>query len=291
MNYRHAFHAGNFADVMKHVVLVRILVHLLKKPSPFRVVDTHAGTGWFDLSGDEAGRTGEWRDGIGRLDDFFAPDVETLLAPYRAVIEGTRGWHGPQTYPGSPAIVEALLRREDRALFNELHPDDGALLAQRFGRMRGVKVLHLDGWTALHALIPPKEKRGLVLIDPPYEQPGEFERLGRELAKAVRKWPTGVYAAWYPIKDAGLVQDLAGSLAGAVPAEMLRLELFVARPSPGRLYGCGLVVVNPPWTLAGEAAVILPALADRMAGESGAFRCETIGGSDADGAARQGRAR
>jgi 23S rRNA (adenine2030-N6)-methyltransferase len=278
VNYRHAFHAGNFADVMKHVVLVRILVHLRRKETPFRAVDTHAGTGLYDLSGDEAERTGEWRGGVGRLDAPFEPEVEDLIAPYRAVLGAVRARHG-NAYPGSPTVVRELLRPQDRAVFVELHPDDGAILDRRFRRDPVAKVLRLDGWTALHALIPPKERRGVVLVDPPYEAPGELSRLAREIAKASRKWPTGIFVGWYPIKDPADVDGPATTLAAAAPGG-LRLELMIDSPGdPDRLNGCGLFVVNPPWTVQAEAEAILPALAGRFARESyGAFRCETLGG-------------
>ena len=178
MNYRHAFHAGNFADVMKHALLVRILAYLQRKETPLRVIDTHAGIGLYDLTSDEAGRTGEWVEGIGRLDEAFSPEVEEMLAPYRAVVADVRARHGETAYPGSPAILREMLRRQDRGVFVELHPADHAVLSEAFNAVTNLKVMHLDGWTALHALIPPKEKRGLVLIDPPYEEPNELERLG-----------------------------------------------------------------------------------------------------------------
>ena len=184
--------------------------------------------------------------------------------------------HG-DAYPGSPLIMRELMRPQDRAVFVELHPDDEAVLARRFRRDAQVKVLHLDGWTALHALIPAQERRGLVLIDPPYEEPGELERLAREMAKAMRKWPTGVFAGWYPIKDQRDVDGPAAIIAGAAPGKALRLELMIDAPTqPDRLNGCGLFVLNPPWTLAAEAETILPALAERLArGRYGGFRCET----------------
>src|SRR5215217_6969439 len=155
VNYRHAFHAGNFADVMKHVILTRILVHLKVKPAPFRAIDTHAGTGLYDLQADAAERTQEWRGGVDRLGEPFAPEVEALIAPYRAILATVRERHG-DAYPGSPLIMRELMRPQDRAVFVELHPEDEAVLARRFRRDTQVKVLHLDGWTALHALISGK---------------------------------------------------------------------------------------------------------------------------------------
>lgn len=279
MNYRHAYHAGNFADVMKHALLVRVLCHLRRKDKPFRAIDTHAGIGFYDLGGGEAARTLEWQGGVGRLDEPFEPEVEHLLAPYREVLRSARARHGADTYPGSPLVIRDMLRRQDRAVLVELHPADGALLTERFNAAANVKVLHLDGWTALHGLIPPKERRGLVLIDPPYEAPGELDRLAREMGRAAAKWPTGILMAWYPIKNPVESEGAAAILAGLLSRPALRLELLVDRPDDAaRLNGCGLFVVNPPWTLAEEASRILPALAERLSrGGYGAFRCDTLG--------------
>ncbi|KFG71092.1 23S rRNA (adenine(2030)-N(6))-methyltransferase RlmJ [Microvirga sp. BSC39] len=279
MNYRHAFHAGNFADVMKHALLVRILAYLQRKETPLRVIDTHAGIGLYDLTGDEAERTGEWIEGIARLDEAFAPEVEEILAPYRKVIADVRARHGETIYPGSPGIVREILRRQDRGVFVELHPADHAVLSEAFNEVSNLKVMHLDAWTALHALIPPKEKRGLVLIDPPYEKPNELERLGAELLAALKKWPTGVYAGWYPIKDVGPVDAVAERLHRESPRPGLRLELYVDDPrDAARLNGSGLFVLNPPWSLREEAEILLPALAERLSRRGyGAYRCEAFG--------------
>jgi 23S rRNA (adenine2030-N6)-methyltransferase len=279
MNYRHAFHAGNFADVMKHALLVRIIAYLQRKETAFRVIDTHAGIGLYDLAASEAGRTGEWAGGIGRLDRAFSPEVEEVLAPYRTVVADVRARHGESAYPGSPAILREILRRQDRGVFVELHPADYKVLNQAFNEVANLKVLHLDGWTALHSLIPPREKRGLVLIDPPYEEPDELERLGGELLAALRKWPTGIYAGWYPVKDLGPVDALAARLDRESPRPGLRLELLVDDPrDPTRLNGSGLFVLNPPWSLKDEAELLLPALAERLSrGGYGAYRCEAFG--------------
>ncbi|MCJ2078331.1 23S rRNA (adenine(2030)-N(6))-methyltransferase RlmJ [Methylobacterium sp. E-016] len=278
MNYRHAFHAGNFADVLKHLVLTRVLAHLGLKPAPYRAIDTHAGLGFYDLTAEEAGRTAEWVDGWGRLDDPFPQAVEDLLAPYRAAVAAVRARHGATTYPGSPALIREFLRAEDQGVFVELHPEDHAVLRERFNGHARTKVLHLDGWTALNAMIPPPERRGLVLIDPPYEVPGEVDRLGAHLARAVAKWPTGVFLAWYPIKNLAAVDRMVAALDGALTRPALRLDLMIDRPDDTRLTGNGLIVVNPPWRLAEEAALFMPALAERLArGAYGAFRCEAIG--------------
>jgi 23S rRNA (adenine2030-N6)-methyltransferase len=279
MNYRHAFHAGNFADVMKHALLVRMLAYLQRKETPLRVIDTHAGIGLYDLSSEEAGRTGEWGEGIGRLEKPLPGPAEEILAPYRALLAAVRARYGEKAYPGSPAIMREMLRPQDRGVLVELHPKDNAALAARYNAISNLKVMHLDGWTALHALIPPREKRGLVLIDPPYEELGELDRLGSELLTALEKWPTGVYAGWYPIKDISQVDAFYRTLGRESERPGLRLEILIDDPrEPGRLNGAGLVVLNPPWSLKADAQALLPSLAERLSRSGyGASRCEPFG--------------
>ena len=264
--------------MLKHLVLTRVLAHLTAKASPFRAIDTHAGLGFYDLAADESGRTGEWHDGWGRLDAPFPDEVEVLLAPYRAAVAATRERHGATTYPGSPALIREFLRTGDRGVFVELHPTDAATLRERYNRDTRTKVLHLDGWTALNAQIPPPERRGLVLVDPPYEERGEIERLGAHLLKALRKWPTGTYLGWYPIKDGAALDRMMAELDAGLSRPALRLDLMIEPPDLGRLHGAGLVVINPPWTLKAEAELFLPVLAERLARtDYGAFRCEALG--------------
>ena len=278
MNYRHAFHAGNHADVLKHLVLARVLAHLGLKDKPFRALDAFAGLGVYDLTADEAARTGEWRDGWGRMEAPFAPDIEALLAPYREAVAAVQARYGASAYPGSPAVIREALRPGDKGVFVELHPEDAATLRGRYERDGRTKVLSLDGWTAVNAQIPPPERRGLVLIDPPYEELGEIDRLGAALARAARKWPTGIYLGWYPIKDVAKVDHMVAQLDRDLARPALRLDLMVSEPDPTRLNGTGLVIVNPPWRLGEEAMLFLPALAERLArGDYGAFRCEAFG--------------
>src|SRR5262245_32697079 len=189
MNYRHAFHAGNFADVVKHAVLARILVHLREKPQPFRVIDTHAGAGAYDLAGPEAARTGEWRDGIGRLvAATLPPPAAALIEDYLAAIAARNPAGKLSTYPGSPALARALMRRQDRLIACELEPKAAAALAAELRGDPRAKAIAIDGWTALSAYVPPKERRGLVLVDPPFEAPDDLSRLVQGLAAAHRKW-------------------------------------------------------------------------------------------------------
>ena len=265
MNYRHAFHAGNFADVVKHAVLARILVHLKQKPAAFRVIDTHAGAGVYDLAGAEAGRTGEWRRGIARL---FGPDAaplpdpaRELLAPYLDAVAGFNPAGKLTVYPGSPALVAAMLRSQDRLIACELEPKAATALEHRLRGDPRAKAVAIDGWTALGAYVPPKERRGLVLIDPPFEQPDEFSRLVQGIEAAHRKWPTGSYLLWYPVKDAKDVTSFVRKLGRLGVGKMLRIELILATGSEDLgLRGSGLIAVNPPWTLHDELKVLLPAL-------------------------------
>jgi 23S rRNA (adenine2030-N6)-methyltransferase len=276
MNYRHGFHAGNFADVLKHALLARILAYLAQKPAPFRVIDTHAGSGLYDLASEDAGRTTEWRDGIGRLDTSPLDDAtELALAPYRSAVAATRAIHGSTFYPGSPLIIQHRLRRDDRLIAAELHPKTFTTLTLTLGRDRRCKALALDGWFALRANVPPKERRGLVLIDPPFEKTDEFDTFAAELIAAHAKWPTGIYMCWFPLKDTAAANLFINRLVDAGVTRMLRLELSVDRPvRTGGLSSTGLLVINPPWTLEQDARVILPALAARLAqGQNPDWRC------------------
>ena len=281
MNYRHEFHAGNFADVLKHAVLVRTLLYLRRKDKPFRVIDTHAGAGLYDLSGPEAARANEARDGILRLlngADLGA--AAELLAPY---LDAVRAAGAPRLYPGSPVIARSLLRPQDRALFCELLPEAAQNLRRALGRDARVKQLEIDGYAGLKAYLPPKERRGLVLIDPPFERRDEYERLHDLIVDALRRWPGGIFIVWQPIKEPEIANSFCRALAARAP-DWLRIELQVETPAPGRpLAGAGLMVVNPPYVLKDELEVILPALAHALARGPGAgFSIERGGAADHD---------
>ena len=264
MNYRHAFHAGNFADCMKHALLVWMVRALRRKPAPFRVLDTHAGAGAYDLGSEEARRGGEWQGGVGRVLDT----TEGPLADYAAL---ARAAGAPAVYPGSPALVDALLRPEDRLVCVELHPEEHAALRDRFRADPRVSVHRRDGWEALRALTPFPERRGLVLIDPPFERPGEFERLLAGLSLVSRRFRGAVQAAWYPIKHRAPVRAFHEAVGAASLRDVVAAELWLREPTdPARLNGCGLLVVNPPWGFEAEAGGVLAALLDRLgAGEPG----------------------
>jgi 23S rRNA (adenine2030-N6)-methyltransferase len=262
MNYRHAYHAGNFADVVKHVALTRLVEYLKQKDKAFRVVDTHAGVGLYDLSSEEAQKTGEWQDGIGRIIGApLPPEAAAILAPYLDAVRDVNPPGKLTRYPGSPAIARHLLRKQDRLSAIELHPDDAGRLARHFAGDFQTRVIELDGWLALGAHLPPKEKRGLVLVDPPFEKDGEFGRLLDGLVRAHRRWAGGIYALWYPIKDRRAIEGFRTGLAAAGIAKILDLRFEIRGPSPEpRLDGTGLIVVNPPFTFEKEMRVVLPVL-------------------------------
>jgi len=283
MNYRHAFHAGGFADVIKHIVLVRILTYLHDKPAAFRVIDTHAGAGVYDLTSDEAQRGGEWLTGIARvMQARFSETTLPLVAPYLDIVRAFNPQRELKAYPGSPLIARALLRPQDRLTACEVEPKARKRLIDALRRDSQARVVDLDGWMALPAFVPPNERRGLVLIDPAYEQKDEFERLAAGFAEAFVKWPTGSYLLWYPVKSRRATDNLARHVAevagaGAPPAKCLRLEFSVAPQVTGAgLTSAGLLIVNPPWTLAGELKAILPELEKPLGqGGAGRFRLET----------------
>ncbi len=279
MNYRHAFHAGNFADVVKHITLTRILAYLMAKDTAFRVIDTHAGVGLYDLYGEAAERTGEWREGIGRLyGRELAQPLADLLAPYLEAVRAQNKDGELRYYPGSPFITRHMMRNKDRLMALELHPADVRALKENFSGDIQTRVTELDGWAALGTHLPPRERRGLVLVDPPFEEKGEFGRMARGLEKAHKRWSTGIYAFWYPLKDPGEVEAYVRALNASGIRKILRLELVIRAPStPPRLHGSGMIVVNPPYVLAAEMEIILPTLAEILADAGrGRFRIEWV---------------
>lgn len=269
MNYRHAFHAGNFADVVKHTILTRILAYLMRKDAAFRVIDTHAGVGLYDLYGDQAERTGEWLEGIQRLMEKPLPaEAADLLEPYVEAVRAQNPDGGLRYYPGSPFITRHMLRKQDRLMALELHPSDVEALRENFADDFQTRVTHLDAWAALGTHVPPKENRGLVMVDPPFEEKGEFNRMAQGLAKAHKRWPGGTYAFWYPIKDVAEVATYIKALKATGIPKILRIELTIRAPSnPPRLHGTGMIVVNPPYVLEEEMRTVLPVLADILSDE------------------------
>lgn len=274
MNYRHGYHAGNFADVFKHVVLARALALMSAKDAPFRVIDTHAGAGSYDLDSEHAKKTGEAGNGIRKLlSKLPQGEALELLQPYLRAVEK----YSP-AYPGSPLIVQALAREQDAMVCCELHPQEFAALEQSLGRDRRAKALPLDGWTALKSLLPPKERRGVILIDPPYEDTAEFRRVAEGVKEAIRRFATGVYLVWYPIKNRHDTDAALRRIVRAAGKPSLRLEFEIGKPqTEGPLCATGLLAINPPWKLKSECEVLLPALHQSLAAPNrGAVRIEAV---------------
>lgn len=265
MNYRHAFHAGNFADVFKHAILLGLLDALTAKDKPLCYFDTHAGRGSYRLDDADAAKTGEWRDGIGRL--FGAPDPPKTLRRYLVAIRACNPDGALRVYPGSPWLAAQASRANDRLVLCETQDGEAAALRTLFRDDPRAHVHRRDGYAALNALLPPREKRGLVLIDPPFEaQEAEFAVIEAALAQARARWPTGVYAVWYPIKSRRAVAPFHRRMSEGPFGEVLVAELMVQPDdSPLRLNGCGMLVANPPWKFDGVLAAMLPALREMLA--------------------------
>jgi 23S rRNA (adenine2030-N6)-methyltransferase len=263
VNYRHAFHAGNFADVLKHVVLIMLVEHLKKKAAPFFYLDTHAGRGLYDLSEAQSQRSGEYKGGIGRLLDLPAAALPDEVAAYvRLVRESAGKGHSAITaYPGSPVIVARLRRPTDRLVLMETLPKEAAALRAALGRRRLVSVLESDGYAALKAQLPPRENRGLVLIDPPYESDLEFDRVTAGLEVAHERWPTGTYCVWYPRTERAGPVRFHRELERSGIRKVLGVTLGVLPPDAQvGMAGAGLVIVNPPWQLDERLTELLPQL-------------------------------
>lgn len=270
MNYRHSYHAGNFADVFKHAILTLLIQALRQKEKAFCYFDTHAGIGIYDLHDETAQKTQEFASGIARL--LLQNNFPTEITDYLNCIKNLNSaWHEsqktlPQFYPGSPTIVRHLLRPQDKMILTELHEQDFQQLKQAFHRDQQVIVHHQNGYQALKAYLPPIERRGLVLIDPPYEQTDEFDRIYTALQNALRRWATGIYAIWYPIKERAPIKHFHQTLKTSGIKNILIAELSIyPEDAPLSLNGCGLAIINPPWQLDKQLASLLPWLWQALA--------------------------
>ena len=269
MNYRHAFHAANHADVLKHAVLLYCLDSLKRKDTPFAVLDTHAGRGLYDFAGSEAERSPEWRDGIARLWDWPAPPP--LIARYLAAVRGFNADGALRMYPGSPALVTTSIREQDVLMACELHPEDAGALRRALPRAPNVHVHERNGWEALGALLPPAQRRGLVLIDPPYEAPDELETSAAAIRAAMKRFSHGMYLWWRPLKSSAALDAADDEVRTFSDRETLRADLWVATPQrEGKLVGSSVFLVNPPYGLKDALGEALPFLADALTkGQSG----------------------
>ena len=270
MNYRHAFHAGNFADVFKHAVLLALLDALTAKDKPLCYLDTHAGDGLYALDETHAEKTGEWRDGIGRV--FAAKEPPQPLQRYLQAIRSFNPDGALRVYPGSPALAAHALRKNDRLVLCETQDKEAVALREHFRADKRGHVHQRDGYAAMKALLPPAERRGLVLVDPPFEaQAEEFRVIETALQAAHARWPTGVYAVWYPVKRRATIMPFQRWLGAREWRDVVLAELLVqADDSPLRLNGCGMVIINAPWQFDATLAKLLPALKALLAQADGA---------------------
>jgi 23S rRNA (adenine2030-N6)-methyltransferase len=265
MNYRHAYHAGNFADVHKHVALVAVLLHLRKKDKPFAIIDTHAGAGLYDLAGPEAAKTSEAEDGIAKL---RSTKVQTpALRHYLEIVDAF-----PGRYPGSPLIAARLLREQDRLIAIEKHPEEFETLRRALAPFCNAHAVRGDGYRKLSALVPPPERRGLILLDPSYEDPDEMEVLASALLDAYRRFPTGIFLIWHPLKAKARIEAFAGELRSAALLKLLSLTIDVDKvdSSGDRLSASGALVINPPQGLDVEMEAASAEILHRLARGAGA---------------------
>lgn len=278
MNYRHQFHAGNFADVMKHALLVQLVRAMQAKEKGFLFLDTHAGRGSYDLAaaerGDSLARKPEWPDGVGRVTN--ATEVGAALADYLDVVHRFDRERGnqedvPRFYPGSPMIVRMLARVQDRLALCERHPEERAALAEEFWAAPRTAVHEIDGYRAMRAMLPPPERRALVLIDPPYEAKDEFAEVVAAVQEGLGRLPAGVFAIWYPLTERARVDRFFDELKTLALPPTAVWELTIAGESAAfKMRGCGLVVINPPWRFERVADPMLAELARRLAQAPGA---------------------
>lgn len=265
MNYRHAFHAGNHGDILKHIILARALSLMIAKDKPMAVLDAHAGIGRYDLSGVQATKTGEWQSGIAKLDDDFAPDVEAVLEPYRNILAALNLDGDGRYYPGSPEIASQMIRATDRLIANELHPVDAAELTKNYAAEKNVLVKQLDYLQAVKSELPFRERRGLVLIDPPFEVLDETLRTAQALEFGYRRMATATFMIWYPVTTEEFAKQFVDTMRALKIPNMLWCELRIkAAFAQGGLSGSGLIIINPPWTLENDLRILLPALAERL---------------------------
>ena len=276
LSYRHGYHAGNFADVLKHAVLSLLLLALRKKDKPFRYLETHAGAGRYDLRDKLALKNAEYRSGIVRL--WERPDIPTLLQDYMAAVRSANDGDRLRWYPGSPLIARRLLRPGDSMALCELHSTEIVLLRSLFARDRQVTVYHRDGYAALNALLPPVERRGLVLCDPAFEIKDERTRLFDSLTLARAKWPTGIFAIWHPIQERPVTERLYLRFENAGIPKILLVELCILPDATTKaLIGSGMLLINPPWRIDDELKELLPWLLAVLASDgTGSWRVEWL---------------
>jgi len=276
LSYLHSFHAGNFADVLKHSISVHILEYMNQKPKPFFYLDTHSGTGGFALNADEAQKTQEYLGGIGQLWNLSQTEFDNLPGLVKNYVELVKGFnqdHNLQTYPGSPWFAKALMREHDRLSLFELHPREFKSLLTNIRGDRRIKAFQKDGFHACLSQLPPKERRGYVLMDPPYEVKQDYKTATESLIKAHKKFATGTYALWYPVVDRYRIDEIEKTFIKSGIKNIQLFELGVKADNKKGMTSSGMIIINPPWTLMQQAKQALPDLANKLASKNGRYRC------------------
>lgn len=262
MNYQHSFHAGNFADVIKHVILTALFGSLAKKDSPLCYIDTHAGAGFYDLNAASPKKSKEYSGGIEKV--IQQDDAPALVKHYLDIVHRINNelthskFSSLRFYPGSPLIAHHLMRAHDRIIACELQNAAYQALKETFDGDKQVAVHHTDGYLGLKAFLPPKERRGIILIDPPYEDPDEFRHLAQTLPSVLKRFETGVYAIWYPIKDTRQIERFYRTLNESITNSILSVELTIYPDLPTHLNGSGMAIINPPWQFQETLQEVLP---------------------------------
>ncbi len=275
LSYRHSYHAGNYADVIKHIVLIEIFEHLIKKENAFDYIDTHAGAGLYNLHSAHATKLQEYTQGIGKLNRQDWPE----LASYFDVVASYNTTDTLTVYPGSPSIASNFLRRQDRSWLYELHPRDAELLLENSSKQKGVRVMHEDGFKGMEALLPPISRRGLVLIDPSYEIKTDYNQVFDSINNAYKKFPTGTYALWYPVVDRKNIDTLERKLIRSGIMKIQQFELGITADQFGSgMSASGMIVINPPWLLKDKMAKVLPKLVTALGGEGAFYKCAELVG-------------
>lgn len=276
LSYRHAFHAGNHADVLKHITLVLVLEYMIRKDKPFMYVDTHAGAGSYDLRGDRANMNREYETGIGRIPRDLASAPPAMHA-YLAIVQELNSDGEPGRYPGSPWIARSILRAQDKARLFELHPNEYRHLRELFATDRNFKTEQCDGFHALSAVLPPVERRAVIFIDPPYELKTDYRTVVESVTAAHNKFPSGVYLIWYPALNRALTGKLENDFIESGMRNILLAELSIAPDAGGTgMTASGLIIINPPWQLSDSLRTILPFLRDALAGRDGGYRLQQL---------------
>lgn len=270
LSYRHGFHAGNFADVLKHTVLVHMLEYMIQKDKPLRIIDTHAGAGVYKLNGPQAQKNREFDNGIGQL--WTSEQAPAAISRFVELVRKVNDGKQLQLYPGSPLIMQTLMRSMDRLYLHELHPADFQFLRDCMRDDKRIKVEHDDGFAGLQALLPPPDRRALVLLDPSYEVKNDYQHLIKQLVQAHKRFATGTYAIWYPVVLRQRIDEMELALkkSGIKNIQLMEFGLQADNPEHG-MTSSGMIVINPPWTLWGAMEEALPWLVDTLSENNGGF--------------------